>query len=110
RMVGAPDGLGAFPDSPASFTLMMNHELPAGAGIVRGTGASGAFVSQWTIDRQTLAVLRGADAVANPSQVQAVDGTRFVSFCSGTLPAAAAFLFGGVGTDARRFLHGAETR
>ena len=65
RMVGIPDGLGAFGDGQ-TFTLLMNHELTAsagssGPGAVRAHGRSGAFVSEWTIDRRTLRVLAGKD-------------------------------------------------
>src|SRR5215813_4155594 len=39
RMVGIPDGLGAFgPGTDSPFTLMMNHEIPAGSGINRAHG------------------------------------------------------------------------
>src|SRR5436190_19043051 len=42
RMVGIPDGLGAFDNGDGTFTLMMNHEIP-GTGIVREHGFKGAF-------------------------------------------------------------------
>src|ERR1041385_2223159 len=65
RMVGIPDGLGAFSNG-RTFTLLMNHELTAssgssGPGLVRAHGRSGAFVSKWTIDRQTFRVISGED-------------------------------------------------
>src|SRR5690348_13057494 len=41
RMVGIPDGLGAFDNEDGTFTLLMNHELP-GNGIVRAHGLKGA--------------------------------------------------------------------
>ena len=67
RMVGIPDGLGAFDNSDGTFTLLMNHELGQSAGqprgIVRDHGAKGAFVSQWIIDKSTLAVLDAKDAI-----------------------------------------------
>ncbi len=63
RMVGIPDGLGAFGNGQ-TFTLLMHHELStsvgsSGPGIVRAHGSMGAFVSKWTIDRQTLRVVAG---------------------------------------------------
>lgn len=78
QMVGIPDGLGAFrgtgePGNDGdgvngvrkgnTFTVLMNHELPQSAGIVRDHGATGSFVSKWTIDSRTLQVLRGEDLI-----------------------------------------------
>lgn len=65
RMVGIPDGLGAFDNGDGTFTLLMNHELGATSGIARAHGAIGAFVSQWVIDRTTLQVLDVKDAISN---------------------------------------------
>jgi hypothetical protein len=64
RMVGIPDGLGAFNSDGHDFTLIMNHELLATNGIARGHGSKGAFVSRWKIDRRTLEVLKGEDFTA----------------------------------------------
>src|SRR5438132_2724351 len=55
RMVGIPDGLGAFNSDRGNFTLLMNHEITTTSpGAVRAHGSNGAFVSRWTIDRRTL--------------------------------------------------------
>jgi hypothetical protein len=51
RMVGIPDGLGAIEDKGGTFELLMNQELSSGHGRVRAHGGDGAFVSQWTIDK-----------------------------------------------------------
>src|SRR6185295_16767214 len=70
RMVGIPDGLGAFRSGHGEFTLLMNHEITANpAGIVRAHGSNGAFVSRWTIDADTLKVIRGQDHTSSPNQV-----------------------------------------
>src|SRR5262249_59586271 len=62
RMVGIPDGLGAFNSGNGNLTLLMNHEITIGRpGITRAHGSNGSFVSKWTIDRQTLKVLKGED-------------------------------------------------
>src|SRR5262245_1971519 len=61
RMVGIPDGLGAFDNGNGTFTLLMNHELGNGTGVTRAHGAIGAFVSKWVIDKGTLQVLSGQD-------------------------------------------------
>jgi len=48
----------------------MNHEISANpAGIVRAHGSKGAFVSRWTIDRETLEVARGEDLTPSPDSV-----------------------------------------
>src|SRR5215216_5798823 len=63
RMVGIPDGLGAFDNGDGTFTVLMNHELGGTAGIIRGHGAKGAFVSKWTINKKDLTVLHGEDLI-----------------------------------------------
>src|SRR5262245_56566616 len=61
RMVGIPDGLGAFDNGDDTFTLVMNHELTSGNGVIRAHGSKGAFVSKWVINKQTLQVVSGSD-------------------------------------------------
>jgi hypothetical protein len=41
RMVGIPDGLGAYDNGDGTFTVLMDHELPANAGVVRAHGERG---------------------------------------------------------------------
>ena len=110
RMVGAPDGLGAFfqanegidNDSDPQghggrFTLLMNHEIGATAGKVHAHGSSGAFVSRWTIDRDTLEVIKGEDLIQQTflwnAQSASYDQatTALVRFCSNTLADQSAF-------------------
>src|SRR5262245_30457342 len=62
RMVGIPDGLGAFDNGDGTFTLTMNHEIASG-GATRAHGANGAFVSVWKIDRTSLKVLAVNDLI-----------------------------------------------
>jgi hypothetical protein len=64
RLVGIPDGLGAYESRPGTFTLLANHELGQTAGIVRDHGATGAFVSRWVIDQKDLEVASGRDQIA----------------------------------------------
>jgi CheY-like chemotaxis protein len=61
KMVGIPDGLGAFDNGNGTFTVLMNQELSAGQGAVRAHGRNGAFVSEWVFDKTTLQVLSGKD-------------------------------------------------
>jgi hypothetical protein len=63
RMVGIPDGLGAYDNGDGTFTLLSNHEIPSGEGAVRAHGASGAFVSKWVINKSDLSVVSGQDLI-----------------------------------------------
>ena len=77
RMVGIPDGLGAFDNGDGTFTLAMNHEIPvtvaSGVATPQGTrrehGNAGAFVSLWRIDKSTLQVQRVEDLLQNTSSI-----------------------------------------
>jgi hypothetical protein len=120
RMVGIPDGLGAFDNNDGTFTLMMNHELGATAGIARAHGQTGAFVSRWTIRKSDLGVNTGRDhntSSADAFEYSAGTGTwsntpsaaqRWGRFCSADLAAPSAYKFGSLGTDARIFMNGEE--
>jgi hypothetical protein len=63
RMVGIPDGLGAYDNGDGTFTLLSNHELTSADGVVRAHGARGAFVSKWTINKSDLSVVSGQDLI-----------------------------------------------
>ena len=117
RMVGIPDGLGAFASSNGNFTLLMNHELGGTSGIVRAHGSKGAFVSRWIIDRGTLKVRKGQDFTQTPNDVYTFDpatdhylqGTiAWQRFCSGDLAKEGAFYYNGLGTTERIYLNGEE--
>jgi hypothetical protein len=121
RMVGIPDGLGALGNG-RTFSLFMNHELTAsagssGPGIARAHGNSGAFVSKWTIDRNTLRVLAGEDLTPSPSHVRLWNAatqqyqmmtTTWDRLCSADLPDEKALRHGNRGTSERIFLNGEE--
>src|SRR5262245_55309814 len=63
RMVGIPDGLGAFDNGDGTFTVLMNHELGSTQGGTRDHGSKGAFVSRWVIDKASLTILEGDDLI-----------------------------------------------
>jgi uncharacterized protein DUF839 len=63
RMVGIPDGLGAYDNRDGTFTLLSNHELTNTAGVPRAHGAKGAFVSRWVIRKSDLSVVSGRDQI-----------------------------------------------
>ncbi len=120
RMVGIPDGMGAYDNGDNTFTLLLNHELGATSGIARAHGSAGAFVSEWKIDKNTLAVVSGNDLITNhqvwnntTSSYQAATGSAnsFARFCSADLPAVSAFYnaSSGLGTQSRIFMNGEET-
>jgi hypothetical protein len=101
RMVGIPDGLGAFDNGDGTFTVLINHELASNTngpvGIIRDHGFAGAFVSKWIIDKSSLTVLHGQDLMKN---VYAWDTntcaygpqtSAMLRFCSADLPQISAF-------------------
>jgi hypothetical protein len=92
RMIGKPDGLGAYDNGDGTFTLLMNHEI-----------GDGAFVSKWTIRKNDLTVLRGEnlirDIVLWNRITHAYDppakGVRMSNFCSATLVRSQNIFFSG---------------
>jgi len=117
RMVGIPDGLGAFDNYDGTFTVLMNHELNDTVGITRAHGATGAFVSKWIISKQDLTVIHGEDLIQNivtwsPNGYwnPPAKGVTMSRLCSADLPAESAFYdsFSGLGTTERIFMNGEE--
>lgn len=123
RMVGIPDGLGAYNNADGTtFTALMNHELNFGEGVVRAHGSNGSFVSEWTINRATLEVTRGQDLIQqvvtwNPAlnggaggYNAAATGVAIGRLCSGDLAPISSFYnpVSGLGTQERIFLSGEE--
>jgi hypothetical protein len=94
RLVGIPDGLGAFDNSDGTFTLLVNHEIPDTRGTTRAHGARGAFVSKWLVRKKDLAVIHGADLIQEVVTWNPVTGTwnapakgvAMSRFCSADLP------------------------
>lgn len=118
RLVGIPDGLGAYDNGDGTFTLLVNHEVPAGRGAQRAHGAPGAFVSKWTIEKGSLRVLHGEDLIRqvatwNPATGrynQPTKGVAISRLCSADLPEPGAFYdrASGVGYEGRLFMNGEE--
>lgn len=116
RMVGIPDGLGAYDNGDGTYTVLMNHEITSDKGVVRAHGAIGAFVSRWTIDAATGAVLAGKDLIQTVNTWDAGTGSyvtgpaAFGRFCSADLAAPSAFYneATGLGTKERLYLNGEE--
>jgi hypothetical protein len=114
RMVGIPDGLGAFDNGDGTFTVLMNQELGGSSGVVRDHGFKGSFVSKWTIDKESLTVLHGEDLMkqswAWTTNGYVANTTAFNRFCSADLPALTAFYnpASGLGYNGRIFMNGEE--
>jgi hypothetical protein len=118
RMVGLPDGLGAFDNGDGTFTVLMNHEIVNPGGAIRAHGARGAFVSKWVIEKDTLRVVSGSDLMRevhlwDVPQQKSQDFSSifaFTRFCSGDLPAPTALYnpATGLGTKERIYMHGEE--
>lgn len=118
RMVGHPDGLGAYDNGDGTFTLLMNHELSEGVGAVRAHGARGAFVSKWTIRKRDLAVIRGEDLIRKVATWNRgvgvyntpASGVVLRRFCSADLAPRSAFFdaASGAGYDASIYMNGEE--
>src|SRR5262249_33650302 len=92
RVVGIPDGLGAFDNADGPFTLLMNHELTNSQGVTRASGCIGAFVSEWVIDKNTLQVISGKDLDQNVV-LNGSTSLNFNRFCSADLPEVTAYYF-----------------
>lgn len=122
RMAGIPDGIGAYDNNDGTFTILMNHEIPAAFGAVRDHGGTGAFVSRFIVDKDTLQVVSGDDLI---EEVFVYDTTtdsyrpgvgaelQFDRLCSGDLPDQSAFFFeskrGDLGYEGRIYLNGEES-
>lgn len=116
RMVGIPDGLGAYDNGDGSITVMMNHELRANLGVNRSHGGKGSFISRWQVRKHDLMVLNGEDHIR---KVNLWDGSSyhestvatFNRLCSADLAAPSAFFNSNTGkgfAGGRIFLNGEE--
>ena len=115
RLVGIPDGLGAFDNGDGTITLVVNHELGATKGVVRAHGSKGAFVSKWIIRKSDHKVLSGSDLIQrimfrNPDGTYASGTTAIDRLCSADLPPISAFYNAktGKGHNGRLFMNGEE--
>jgi uncharacterized protein YjiK len=124
KMVGIPDGLGAFDNNDGTFTLVMNHEFGNTSGATHATGSKGAFVSKWIINKSDLSAVSGSDLANTIKLWDAVNGTyqtytssfpstltAFGRFCSADLAEVSAYYNEGtgLGTQERIFMNGEET-
>jgi len=119
KMVGIPDGLGAFSSGVNQMTVVANHELGNTVGTARAHGAIGAFVSKWVIDTSTWQVISGGDLVTSAANQLMWNGTTWAQpatpyainrLCSADLADVSAFYdsSSGYGYNGRIFLNGEE--
>ncbi len=118
RLAGIPDGIGAYRSGNGTFTMLVNHEIPAGLGGPHAHAPNGAFVSKWRIDRDSHEVLDGGDLIQAVSTYdatteqynEAVYGVILSRLCSADLPRRSAFdhAASGLGFDGRLYLNGEE--
>jgi len=128
RMVGIPDGMGAllgkfagnggYVADKAFMTFFLSHELGATSGVARAHGATGAFVSQWTLHLNSKQIMGGEDLITRvmgwdniaKAFADTTGATQFGRFCSADLPARTAFFnpASGKGFDGRIYMKGEE--
>ena len=115
RMVGIPDGLGAYDNGDGTFSVLMNHEITDAQGVIRAHGAIGSFVSKWVVKKDDKTVVSGADLIttvntyANGSWA-VTPGVKISRLCSADLPALSAFWNEStkLGYNGRLFMNGEE--
>ncbi len=117
RMVGIPDGMGAYDNGDGTITFLSNHELSSSAGIARAHGAAGALVSEWVMDKETLEIISGTDLIQtvldwDPGTQSYIPSPSpaLARFCSGTLAEPTAYWNPdtGMGTQALIYNNGEE--
>lgn len=117
KMVGIPDGLGAYDNGDGTFTVLMNQELAPTQGAVCDHGATGAFVSKLVFDKTTLEALSGEDLIKEvylyntaTDSYDLFTAYQFNRLCSADLPEHTAFYnpVTGLGYSGRIFMSGEE--
>lgn len=117
ELAGLMDGLGAFDNGDGTVTVLIEHEITETQGVVRRHGATGTFITELILDKQTLAVVSAQDLIESFVDANGVlrnvansNPLRLGRFCSGDLPPVTAFYnpATGLGTQERIFLCGEE--
>ena len=119
RFVGIPDGLGVIKESNLKIKIYMNHEIANDKGIARFHGGKGAFVSQWTLDLNSLKIMSSEDLIKNvmiwnrDKKIFEMSPYENINrLCSADLPEKSAFYNSKnkKGFDGRIFMSGEEDR
>lgn len=114
---GIPDGIGAFDNGDGTVTVLVNHEIGGTAGVLRDHGTIGSYIDRLIIDKATLAVVSGDDAIKSAfvwnstTHTYDVATAAFSRFCSGDLADPTAYFDAatGLGSQARIYLTGEES-
>ncbi len=119
RLVGVPDGLGAIKENNSQIKLYINHEIAHDRGITRSHGGKGAFVSEWTLDINSLQIISGEDLIKKvmiwnrDKKIFEISLNENINrLCSADLPEKSAFFNSKnkKGFDGRIFMSGEEDR
>ena len=119
RFVGIPDGLGVIKENNSKVKIYMNHEIANDKGISRSHGGKGAFVSEWTLDLNSLKIISGEDLIKKvitwnrDKKIFEVSRNENINrLCSADLPKKSAFYNSKnkKGFDGRIFMSGEEDR
>ena len=90
---GIPDGIGAHDNGDGTVTLFVNHEFGDTSGTTSAHGATGAYIDQITVNKATLAVTDGHDAIQNvylwnttTDSYDLTPNVAFTRFCCSAVP------------------------
>lgn len=117
KMVGIPDGLGAFDNAGGTMTVLINHEVrEQSPGIMREHGQKGAFITKLIINKDDLKVIKAEDQIKkviaynSESAKYYTDDRPLYKLCSGDLSQITGFYDpkSGLGYKGRIFLSGEE--
>lgn len=109
-MAGIADGLGAYDSGDDTFTILMNHEIKAGAGAVHAHGATGSFISKYVV-KNDLTVVSGSDLIQRVMVWDAATSTwsqqvvEFSRFCSSDLAPAGAYFDAATGAGSQELIY-----
>ena len=109
---GIPDGIGAHDNGDGTVTLFVNHEFGDTSGTTRAHGATGAYIDQITVNKATLAVTDGHDAIQNvylwnttTDSYDLTPNVAFTRFCSGDLAQPSAFYNSATGNGSQELIY-----
>lgn len=114
---GNPDGMAAFDNGDGTITVLVVHELPSSAGIVRDHGDKGSFIDRLVIDKATLQVIYADDLIqtmmrwSDSKDLHYATVARFSKMAGSDLSEPTAYFnpVSGLGTDVRILLVAEES-
>ena len=114
---GNPDGISAWDNGDGTITVLVVHELPSSAGMVRDHGAKGSFIDRLVIDKATLQVTFADDLIqtmmrwSDSKDRHYATGSAFAKMAGVDLALPTAYFNAatGLGTDVRIVLAAEES-